>query len=278
MPPKATNTILDRIVERKLERLNGLRIEQSIESLKAQYDVQKAQGTLPAISNFAKQLIRPGSLGVIAEIKKASPSKGLIQPDFHPDKQAKAYLSAGVSAISVLTEQDFFLGSDDDLRLVHRTVDLPVLRKDFVVEPGQIYEARLMGASAILLICALLDDQTLADYLALANHLGLDALVETHDEAELEQALASGARIIGINNRDLKTFEVDLATTEKLAAKIPADRIIVAESGLMKPEDVLRVYEAGASAVLIGESLMRAAGTHETVASRLTELLGALPT
>lgn len=272
-----TQSILDQIVAKKRQRLEICRATLPSGALREQFEQARNQNTLPLIHNFAAGLHQHKSLGIIAEIKKASPSKGIIQPDFRPAEQALAYADSGVQAISVLTEEDYFSGSLQDLMLVRSRVSLPLLRKDFMIEPGQIYEARLAGASAILLICALLDDQTLADYLDLAHQLGLAALVEIHDLPELMRALAVGATLIGINNRDLRTFHVDLAVTERLAGLIPAGRTIIAESGLMTSRDVARVYRAGAHAILVGESLMRAAGSPDSVRHQLHKLLEELP-
>ena len=277
MTIRQTRTVLDQIVEKKQQRLLLSRALTPIEQLHEMYEHDRQTGLLPVVADFAAGLRQPKSLGVIAEIKKASPSKGLIQPNFHPGTQALAYEAAGVQAVSVLTEEDFFLGSSKDLSLVRAAVSLPLLRKDFIIEPGQIYEARLLGASAILLICALLDDHELNDYLDLAGQLGLSALVEIHDLPELMRALSAGATLIGINNRDLRTFHVDLAVTERLAGLIPAGRTVVAESGIASAHDIARIYRAGAHAVLIGETLMKAAGSHESVRLRLDELFEELP-
>lgn len=274
---RQTSTILDKIVEQKRQRLLLSREVNSVESLREQFQHAVQTGTMPPAPEFLAGLHPLKGLGVIAEIKKASPSRGLIAPDFNPGLQSLAYRDAGVQAISVLTEEDFFLGSSHDLQSVRATVDLPLLRKDFIIEPGQIYEARLLGASAVLLICALLDGRELENHLRLAGELGLAALVEIHERDELVSALSSGARLIGINNRDLRSFQVDLNVTERLAGMIPSGRTIVSESGLMTPRDVARVYRAGAHAVLIGEALMRTAGTAQIVSDRLRELFSELP-
>lgn len=274
MAIRQTQTILDKIVEKKQQRLLERRKAQPLELLMATFDQAIKSGQLSPVADFAAELRQPKTLSIIAEIKKASPSKGIIQPDFHPAEQAVAYMKAGVQAISVLTEEDYFLGSDQDLQAVHAAVPTPILRKDFIIEPGQIYEARLMGASAILLICAILDDEELGSYLELAQKLGLSVLVETHDLPELMRALAVGANIIGINNRDLRSFHVDLHTTERLAGLIPTDKIIVAESGIVTPHDMARVYRAGAQAVLIGETLMRSAGSTDSIQAKIEELFG----
>lgn len=277
MAIRQTQTVLDHIVAKKQQRLALARQSQPIEFLHDLYIDAKIKGTLPEIGDFAAGLRQQKSLGVIAEVKKASPSKGIIQPDFHPAAQAAAYQAAGVQAVSVLTEEDYFLGSLEDLKTVRKAVNVPVLRKDFTIEPGQIYEARLAGASAILLICALLDDRELASFLELAEQIGLSVLVEIHNMNEMMRALAVGATLIGINNRDLHTFHVDIGATERLAGLIPAGRTVVAESGLASPRDVARVYRAGAHAVLIGESLMRAAGSPDSVRQQLDYLFQDLP-
>jgi indole-3-glycerol phosphate synthase len=200
----------------------------------------------------------PGRLGVIAEVKKASPSVGLIDPDFDPIRQAKRYLDGGASCLSILTDEKYFQGSLKYLTEISRFSGAPLLRKDFTIHEVQIHEASVSGADAILLIVAALDDATLRHLHEEAKSLMLDVLVEVHDMREMERALELGADLIGINNRNLKTFEVDLATTEKLAEEVPDDVRLVSESGIRTPDDALRVLEAGANAVLIGEALMRA--------------------
>ena len=200
----------------------------------------------------------PGRLGVIAEVKKASPSVGLIDPDFDPIRQAKRYLEGGASCLSILTDEKYFQGSLKYLTEISRFSGVPLLRKDFTIHEVQIHEASVSGADAILLIVAALDDATLRHLYDEAKSLMLDVLVEVHDMCEMERALELGADLIGINNRNLKTFEVDLATTEKLAGEAPDDVLLVSESGIKTPDDALRVLEAGANAVLIGEALMRA--------------------
>lgn len=207
---------------------------------------------------FERALAEPGDIRFICECKKASPSKGLIAPDFPYREIAKQYEAAGASAISVLTEPKWFLGSDDYLREIAAEVQTPCLRKDFTVDPYVIYEAKLLGASAVLLICALLDTKTLASYIEIADSLGLSALVEAHDEAELASAVAAGARIIGVNNRNLKDFTVDIHNSIRLREHAPAGTIFVAESGIRTPEDVEILRRNGVNAVLIGEQLMRA--------------------
>lgn len=202
--------------------------------------------------------IAAGRAGVIAEVKRASPSKGLIRADFDPAAIARSYAAGGASCLSVLTDRDFFQGSEDFLAAARGACELPVLRKDFTVDPYQVYEARAIGADCILLIVAALDDARLAELLGLAHELGMDALVEVHDAAELERALALPARLIGINNRDLRTFETRLETTLGLLAEIPAGRRVVTESGIHTRQDVARLRAAGVQAFLIGEAFMRA--------------------
>ena len=205
---------------------------------------------------FEKALAKTG-MSFICEVKKASPSKGLIAADFPYLQIAKEYEAAGASAISVLTEPEYFLGSDRYLQEIANAVAIPVLRKDFTVDEYQIYEAKLLGASAVLLICTLLDDAALKAFLETANSLGLSALVEAHDEDEVGRAIRAGAKIIGVNNRDLKTFSVDVNNSVRLRSLIPGDVIYVSESGIRGPEDVGVLYRNGTDAVLIGETLMK---------------------
>jgi len=207
--------------------------------------------------SFEQAIAAPG-LSFICEVKKASPSKGIIAEDFPYLQIAREYEAAGAAAISVLTEPDYFLGGDQYLREIAAEVAIPTLRKDFVIDPYQIYEAKLLGAKAVLLICSLLDGQTLAEYIKIACELNLSSLVEIHDESEAEQAVRAGARIIGINNRDLKTFKVDFGVTARLRSLIPDDILTVAESGIKSPEDVRAISGIGIDAALVGESLMRA--------------------
>ena len=234
-------------------------------SLNAEADVarrRKAKG-------FLANLQRPG-LNFICECKKASPSKGLISQEFPYLQIAKAYERGGAAAISVLTEPEYFLGSDVYLKEIAAQVSLPVLRKDFTVSPYQIYEAKVLGASAVLLICAILSRAQLEEYRLVAESVGLDALVETHDAEEMEMALNSGAKIIGINNRNLKDFSVDIEICLKLREKIPEDRICIAESGIRNEADIRRLKEAHFNGVLIGETLMRS-GNAEQMLRELRE-------
>lgn len=206
---------------------------------------------------FEKALQKSG-ISFICECKKASPSKGLIAPEFPYLEIAKQYEAAGADAISVLTEPKWFLGSNACLREIAEAVSIPCLRKDFTVDEYMIYEAKLLGASAVLLICAILDEAQIRAYLAVCDALGLSALVEAHDEAEAEMALAAGARVIGVNNRNLKDFTVDTQNSRRLREKIPKQVLFVSESGVSGPEDVRKLAEIGADAVLVGEALMRA--------------------
>ncbi len=202
---------------------------------------------------------KPDGIGIIAEVKKASPSAGVIAPDFDPVRTARAYALGGANAISVLTDTQYFQGALADLRAVRNSVDLPVLRKDFIIDEAQIFEAVVNGADAILLIVAALDQAQLVDLLAVAVACQLDVLVEVHSMDELDRALDTDANLIGINNRNLTTFTTDLETTARLAEQIGNDILVVSESGLRAPEDVGRVHAAGADAILVGETLMRSA-------------------
>ncbi len=208
-----------------------------------------------------------GHLAVIAEIKRRSPSKGLLAPDLVPGLVAESYAEGGAAALSVLTDRDFFGGSPADLSEARSACPLPVLRKDFTVAEADVFDARAMGADAVLLIAAALDDHELADFRALAIELGLDALVEVHDEAEVERALAAGADLVGVNQRDLLTFEVDTARAVRVAPEIPADVVRVAESGVGGPDDARRLADAGYHAVLVGESLVTRPDRAEAVAA-----------
>ena len=214
-----------------------------------------------------KAALSTKKLAVIAEVKKASPSKGLICEDFNPVEIAKAYEKSGANAISVLTEEFYFKGSSDFLREIRSEVSIPLLRKDFIIDPYQIYEARVIGADAILLIAALLDTSTIMMYRKIATELGLNCLVEVHNEEELSSALQAKCDIIGINNRNLKTFDVSLEITRRLAKLIPNDCIIVSESGIATNEDMQFVRNSGANAVLIGETLMRSGDISATLNS-----------
>jgi len=239
--------ILDRIVEKKKVRLKELNLD--ITSLK---EKAKKSG---AKASFIEALQKEG-LSIIGEVKKASPSKGIIKENFEPLTLAKEYENC-VDAISVLTEEDFFLGSPEYLKKISKEIETPTLRKDFIIDEVQIYEAKTLGASAILLIVAILDEETLKKFIEIAKKLGMDALIEVHTKEEVEVALKVGAKIIGINNRDLKTFNVDLNTTIELARLIPKDKVIVSESGIKDETDIEKLKEAEIDAILVGEIFMR---------------------
>lgn len=213
---------------------------------------------------FERALQKDG-IRFICECKKASPSKGLIAPDFPYLQIAKDYEAAGADCISVLTEPKWFLGSDEYLRQIAREVSVPVIRKDFVVDEYMIYEAKVLGASAVLLICAILPEQTIRQYIAICDALGLSALVEAHDEAEVAAAIRAGARIIGVNNRNLKDFTVNTDNSRSLRKSIPESVVFVSESGVKDEKDIAALRQIGADAVLIGEALMRAADKKETL-------------
>jgi len=214
--------------------------------------------------------LRANEINIIAEVKKASPSKGIIREDFDPVAIAHEYANNGASAISVLTEQDFFQGSLEYLRAIRAAIPMiPLLRKDFIFDPYQIYEAAAAGADALLLIVAMLNDETLSNLLTLTNEIGLDALVEVHNEAEMKRAVAVGARIIGVNNRDLKTFVTTLETSVQLATMAPPDALLISESGIETPMDIEKLRQSGFHAFLVGESLMRAQSPGEALGNLL---------
>ena len=258
--------ILDQLAEAARQRVEKVKQQTPLTEIKRQ-----ALALPKGDFRFEKALAKPG-LSFICECKKASPSKGLIAADFPYLQIAKEYESAGADAISVLTEPKWFLGSDRYLEEIASAVSTPCLRKDFTVDDYMIYEAKLLGASAVLLLCAILDDVQLREYLALCDGLGLSALVEAHDEAEVDRALNAGARILGVNNRDLKNFTVDTENSRRLRARIPEDVLFVSESGVRTAEDVARLAAIGADAVLIGETLMRAPDK----TAKLQELKGLL--
>lgn len=255
--------ILVKILQRKHEEVDARCISKPLQSIIN--DLEGIADTRGFV-NSIEQKINSGQSAVIAEIKKASPSKGLIRENFIPSEIAVSYEKGGAACLSVLTDIDFFQGSDVYLQQARNACLLPVLRKDFVIDPYQIYEARLIGADAILLIVACLTDIQLSEFSSLAHELSLDVLVEVHDEEELERALKLPTRLMGINNRNLRTFETTLDTTIGLLDKIPDDRIVVTESAIHLPEDVALMRKHQVNAFLVGESFMRAEQPGEKLA------------
>lgn len=246
-------TILDEIAEYARERVKKQKEIKSLDEVKA-----KALSLPKKDFAFEKALKKDG-ISFICECKKASPSKGIIAEDFHYLDIALSYEKAGADAISVLTEPKWFLGMDEYLSEIASQVSIPCLRKDFVVDEYMIYEAALLGASAVLLICSILSVSEIKRYIGICDELGLSALVEAHDEAEVKMAIEAGARIIGVNNRNLKDFSVDTENSKRLRALIPNDILFVSESGVKGPEDIKAIKDMGADAALVGETLMRAA-------------------
>jgi len=248
-------TILRKILARKAEEVAERRARHSLNSLQARI---RGQGTARGFSRVLSERVKAGEPAVIAEIKKASPSKGVIRADFQPAQIATSYSAGGASCLSVLTDQDFFQGCDDYLQQARAACSLPVLRKDFTIDPYQVVEARAIGADAVLLIVAALTDKQLRDLSQAATDVGLDVLVEVHDRAELERALDLPTKLIGINNRDLHSFETRLETTLELLPYIPSDRLVITESGIHTAADVALMRGANVHAFLVGEAFMRA--------------------
>lgn len=245
--------ILDTLADCTRERIAYQKSQTPLREVRAQAEDMDPNTGFP----FRAAIAKPG-MSFICECKKASPSKGLIAPDFPYLQIAKDYEAAGASAISCLTEPEYFKGSDQYLQEISAAVSIPVLRKDFTIDEYMIYQAKLYGASAVLLICAILSDSQMSEYRGLAESLGLDALVEAHDEEEVARADSIGAKIIGVNNRDLRTFHVDINNSVRLRETIPAETLYVSESGIRNAADVGVLYRNGTNAVLIGETLMRA--------------------
>lgn len=247
------SSILDKIVQQKKQEVAEARVRVPLEQLKA------IAPSLPPTRNFGAALRKPNEVALIAEVKKASPSKGLIRQDFHPEDIALIYTEAGAAAISVLTDREFFQGHLEYLYQVRKVTQLPLLRKDFIIDEYQIYEARRWGADAVLLIAAILSDEQLKEYLAVAHSLGLDCLVEVHSAEEMSRMLNTPAKIIGVNNRNLHTFQTDVNTTFELQKMIVDPQItLVSESGIYHSDQVEQLQSAGVQAILVGESLMRA--------------------
>ena len=259
-------TILDELAAHARERVAAAKREKPLEVIRRQ-----ALALPKGDFAFENAMKKPG-VSFICECKKASPSKGIIAPDFPYLEIAKEYEAAGADGISVLTEPKWFLGSDRYLQEIALTVSLPCLRKDFTVDAYMIYEAKLLGASAVLLICSLLGEDILREYIGLCDELGLSALVEAHDGEEVGMALRAGARMIGVNNRNLRDFSVDTDLSRRLRALIPSDVVFVSESGVRTAEDIRKLREIGADAVLVGETLMRAPDK----AAKLLELRGSV--
>ena len=260
------STILDTIVQDKKKELAEAKQKTPLETLKSRMT------DFPQVRDFAGALTaaHPSSVRIIAEVKKASPSKGILCQQFDPVAIARAYGDGGAAAVSVLTEKNYFQGSLEYLRAIKEAIPLPVLRKDFIFDPYQLYESRAYGADAVLLIAGMLSEELLAELLQLSRALSLFHLVEVHDQNDLQKALAAGAEIIGINNRDLKTFVTDIRTTIDLMPAIPEDKIVVSESGISSRQDLEQLAAAGVDAFLIGETLMK----EKNPGIKLRELIG----
>lgn len=259
-----SNDILNTIAENTRQRYELIIKEKPYAEIKAQaLSIEKGS------FEFEKAIAKNG-LSFICEVKKASPSKGVISKDFPYLETALKYEAAGADCISCLTEPKWFFGSDGYLREIVSAVNIPVLRKDFTVCDYQIYEAKLLGASAVLLICSILDEKTLMEYIDICNSLGMSALVEAHSESEIQTALRAGARIVGVNNRNLRDFSVDTKNSARLRSAVPSDVLFVSESGVKTRQDVENIEKSGADAVLIGETLMRA----DDIGAKMRELKG----
>ena len=265
----STPDILKKILQRKHEEMAERSRTTSLAQLKIM--AQSASAPRGFIDSVATK-IKQGKPAIIAEIKKASPSKGVMRENFSPVDIAKSYEQHGAACLSVLTDYDFFKGREEYLLQARAATALPVIRKDFIIDPYQVYEARAINADCILLIVAALDDAALGELFLLSHQLGMDVLMEVHDKAELQRAVQSGAQLIGINNRNLRTFEVSLNTTLNMLSSVPADRLLVTESGILSPQDVLLMREHNVHAFLVGETFMRA----EDPGAKMAELFGSI--
>jgi indole-3-glycerol phosphate synthase len=263
-----TPDILKTIIAHKREEVAAARLAASVDELKVR--ISDLEDTPRGFERHLREAVASDWTAIIAEIKKGSPSKGIIREDFDPLEIAEIYQNNGATCLSVLTEEKFFMGHLRFLALIREQVGLPLLRKDFIIDPWQVYEARAAGADAILLIASLLEQQQIIDLAGVAREIHLDVLLEVHDEQEMAVACTTDIGLIGVNNRNLRTFVTDLATTERLSKMLPAGRLLVSESGINNCSDIKRLHAAGASAFLIGEAMMR----EDDIGAKLQELLG----
>ena len=262
-----TPDILKTIVANKKQEVGSAKAAAPVNELKLR--IADLEDLPRGFERHLREAVASNWTAIIAEVKKGSPSKGVIRPDFDPLEIAEIYQENGATCLSVLTDEQFFLGHLRFLALIRETVSLPLLRKDFIIDPYQIYEARAAGADAVLLIASILELNQLLEFQAIAKELHLDVLLEVHDETEMERALDTGCKLIGVNNRNLRTFETDLNTTGRLARMMPADRLLVSESGINSRADIIRLQHDGAGAFLIGEAMMR----ENDIGAKLQQLL-----